>query len=210
MIQKFNDYDSTQAYSGGSTLPNGAYICKIIGAKVEDYTGSQAIKVAFDIAEGEQKGHFQSQYDSNDNEDKRWPISGTYTLWVPKDDGSQLDGYTKRKFKTFTNALEDSNSGYHFDWDESKFKGKLIGFTLCSTFYANKDGSKCGFSPAVYDALPVSKVKSKSYRAIPEQYIPKKLNSKYEEYLKKQQSDSGESINDFVPVSGGNAEEIPF
>ena len=126
MIKKFADYETTKAYTGDAfKLPAGGYICKIIGAKVEDYSWGQVIAIAFDINEGDQKDFYKKQFDANTSEDKKW--KGTYRLNVPKDDGSQQDAWTKRRFKTFTDALEESNSGYHFDWDEKKFKGKKVG-----------------------------------------------------------------------------------
>ena len=32
-----------------------------------------------------------------------------------------------RRFKTMIEAFEDSNDGYHWDWNEETLKGKLIG-----------------------------------------------------------------------------------
>ena len=66
---------------------------------------------------------------------------GMYWLGIPLDDNSKNDNFTKRKFKSFTDSLEDSNSGYHFDWDEQKFVGKQIGglFHNVSRVYAGKE-----------------------------------------------------------------------
>ena len=111
MIKKFNDFNETKGYSDSQQLPRGGYVCKIIGAKPIETKFGQSIKVAFDIAEGEFAGYYQQKYDANKNEDKKWP--GTFLLNVPSDDGSTQDGWTKRKFRTFTDALEDSNTGYH-------------------------------------------------------------------------------------------------
>ena len=160
MINKFNDYEQTQAYSDNVTLPRGGYICKIIGAKLIETNYGQSVKVALDIAEGDYAGYFQKKYDNNQNEDKKWSCS--YLLSVPKDDGSEKDGWTKRRFKTFTDALESSNDGYHFDWDERKFKGKLIGVVFNWRQY-DFNGT-VGFSPNAATVTTVEKIRNGNFK----------------------------------------------
>ena len=125
MIKKF-DIDKTKEYGDFQMLPRGGYVCVIMGAKIEEHTdGSQVIVLAMDIAEGEYAAYFQQQFSRQSGDNKIWPCR--YWLNVPKDDGSEHDEWDKRKFKTFTTSLEKSNEGYKFDWDETKFNGKLIG-----------------------------------------------------------------------------------
>lgn len=168
-IKQFKDYSTTRGYSDAQQLPRGGYVCRIIGAKIEEGNYGQTVKIAYDIAEGEFAGYFKEQFDDNPNEDKKWP--GVYLLNVPTDDGSQQDGWTKRKFRTFTDALEDSNPGYHFDWDETKFVGKLIGFIVNYREWTASDGSthmspnpaKTASTQAVRDGkfkVPEDKVKT--------------------------------------------------
>ena len=127
-MKPINNYDKVQGYAtGASQLPVGGYIFKITGVRYENgHNGtSDRIVIAFDVADGEYTGFFKKKFDSDMNEDKKW--KGTTTLYIPKEDGSEQDTWTTRKMKTFTNALEDSNQNYHFDWDENKWKGLLIG-----------------------------------------------------------------------------------
>lgn len=138
-INKFGDYEKTAAYTNIPQLPKGAYILKIGGAEVCENKNGQYIKISCDIAEGEYKGFFTNDYKAQTVEDKKWHCN--YLLNVPKDDGSEQDGWTKRRFKTVMMALEDSNPGYHFDWDEKKFKGKVIGGLFNIREYKANDGS---------------------------------------------------------------------
>ena len=125
MIKKF-DIDKTKEYGDFQMLPRGGYVCVIMGAKVEERSdGSQVIVLAMDIADGEYAAYFQQQFSRQTGDNKIWPCR--YWLNVPKDDGSERDEWDKRKFKTFTTSLEKSNEGYKFDWDETKFTGKVIG-----------------------------------------------------------------------------------
>lgn len=134
-MEKFNGYDeaSKAARSSGGRLPAGGYVCKIMNVKYQPKDGNKSafIKIQFDIAEGEYKDFFRKQYDSNTNEDKKW--KGAATIWCPNDDGSEKDGWTKNAFASWTNGLEDSNDGYTWDWDESKWKDKMIGIVFGET-----------------------------------------------------------------------------
>ena len=76
-------------------------------------------------AYGDYEGFYAKEYKAQQSEDKKWHCN--YLLNIPNDDGSEKDNWTKRRFKTFTEALEESNPGYRFDWDEQKFKGKIAG-----------------------------------------------------------------------------------
>lgn len=197
MIKKFGDYEQTKGYSdGGEQLPRGGYVCKIIGAKVQENEYGQSIKIAYDIAEGEYKDFFQKKYDANTNEDKKWP--GTFLLNVPSDDGSQQDGWTKRRFRTFTDALEDSNTGYHFDWDETKFKGKQVGFVFNYREWKAPDG-RYVMSPNVAKSTSTDKIRKGSFK------VP-------EDKLQKKSTDNTEQIGsgDLTIIPEGVNEEIPF
>lgn len=123
MIKAYNGAKAAK-FANREPLPRGGYVLKIISAKVEEYDWGQMLILAVDVCEGEHKGFFERDFKANTNEDKKW--RGTYRINVPTE-GSQ---YFETQQKTFNNliaCLEESNSGYHWDWDESKLKGKLIG-----------------------------------------------------------------------------------
>lgn len=125
MIKRFGDYEQTKAYGNYEQLPKGGYVLQIKGVETRSNSNGEYLFISADIYEGDYMQFFTREYKNQQTEDKKWHCN--YLLNIPKDDGSEQDGWTKRRFKTFTEALEDSNDGYHFDWDEQKFKGKLIG-----------------------------------------------------------------------------------
>ena len=127
-MKKFNKFETAQVKTGSvfEPLPKGAYVIKVLRAeecrnKKDD--GSY-IKVAFDIAEGEYTDFYKKQFDAVTDEDKHWPYDGIYNLVAPDDDSPQ---WQIDNFGTFVAALEDSNDGYHWDWDETKWKGLVLG-----------------------------------------------------------------------------------
>lgn len=138
-IKRFGDYETTKAYGDIQSLPKGGYVLKIMGAEVLSNSIGQYVKISCDVAEGEYANFFANEYRNQQSEDKKWHCN--YLLNVPNDDGSEKDGWTKRRFKTVIEAIEEANPGYHFDWDEKKFKGKLVGGLFNEREYQATDGS---------------------------------------------------------------------
>lgn len=126
MIKQFNGFKE-EALTPSQQLPAGNYVIVIKAVKYLQGSGgvSDKIEMAIDIAEGEQAGFFQKQFDANTDEDKRW--KGKATIWMPDGTGSDADKRAVRNFNSFAAYLANANPGYHWDWDEAKLKGKLIG-----------------------------------------------------------------------------------
>lgn len=135
-MNRFNGYDKAKKEAqrqGGAKLPAGAYVCNIINVKYEKATDdrSDRLLLQIDIFEGEHRSFFSKQFNENTAEDKKW--KGIIRMYVPKDDGSEKDDWTKRIFAGWIDAVEQSNPGYLWDWDENKLKGKLIGVVFGET-----------------------------------------------------------------------------
>ena len=196
-MKKFNGYDDAKkAAESIGRLPVGAYICKIMNVKfVEGENGnSDRIDVMFDIAEGDYKDFFKKQYDANTSEDKKW--KGKKSVYVPKDDGSEKDGWTKNTFAKWTTNLEKSNPGYSWDWDENKWKNKSIGIVFGETGTVF-EGKQITFTeprfPVCIDdvragSAPVAKFVAKNG------YV----------------ENNGSTDTSFINVPDGSEEEIPF
>ena len=171
MIKAFNDFDKVQGYQDRPQLPVGGYVMRIMGAEVKENSVGQYVQVSMDIAEGQYKDFFANDYRAQqpqDNKDKIWHC--TYFLNVPLDNGSEKDGWTKRKFKTFTEALEASNDGYHFDWDEKKFKGLSIGGLFNMREYKTRDGN-VGRSTNLAQVTSVEKIRTGKYKLPKDQLL---------------------------------------
>ena len=128
-MRLFKDYETTQAYTDGERLPSGYYIGVIKNAEeVQNRNGGSRLEIAVEITEGEYRDYFANDYRAQTRENKRW--RGVLPLFVPTDDGSERDGWTKRTFKTAITAIEESNSNYHWDWNEKTLRGLKIGFAV--------------------------------------------------------------------------------
>jgi len=161
-IKRFGDYDKVQGYQDRPQLPVGGYIMRIMGAEVKENRIGQYVQVSMDIAEGQYKDFFAEDYRAQDSSQRERVWHCNYLLNVPLDDGSEKDGWTKRKFKTFTEALEASNDGYHFDWDAKKFKGLMIG-GLFNIKEWEKDG-RHGRGTNLARICSVEKIRSGKYK----------------------------------------------
>lgn len=193
-MKAFKGYDEVKVNNGATAkLPEGIYKIKILGIKYQDNSSkgySDQLIIQYDIAEGEYENFFTNQYKSNTAEDKKY--KGVYRLYVPVDDGSEKDGWTKSKFKALTQSVEESNSGYTWNWDEQTLVGKVVGaiFNLKEYSFEGREG----FFTNLYRIIPVSEMATAK---VPEPtYLTDKGNT----------SGSG---SDFLGGNGG-LDEIPF
>lgn len=199
-MKQFNGYEEAKkAATAGAKLPVGAYVCKILDVKYEEGKDgkSDSIAIRFDIAEGEQKDFFKKQYEENTSEDKKW--KGKLNIYVPTDDGSERDSWTKRSFAGWTKAFEDSNDGYSFDWDEKKWKGLLVGIVFGETG-AVINGKEIKYTEARF-AVAVSKVRDGS--------APVAKFKARDGYTGNGNASTGNTPG-FMSIPEGVEEEIPF
>ena len=173
-MRPFKDYETTQTITGSRQLPVGAYVCTILKAEEKVYSSSKGewhkLEISFDIAEGENKGFYAVDYRAQTGEDKKW--KGVIRLNVPNDGGSEMDAWNKRSFKTNMQAIEESNNGYHWDWNEAQLKNKTVGIVFRSEEW--EYNGRSGWRTAAFKFIPAADVKSGNFK-IPD---PKPLKGK--------------------------------
>lgn len=171
-MKKPSNWNDVKAAGERVKLPAGGYEAKIINAKVVSYDGSngsyERLEIAVDITAGEYKDYYKQDFDSNTRDDKKW--RGVARFYVPTDDGSEKDEYTKSVLKSVTDALEDSNKDYHWDWDETKLKGLKVGILVRDKEY-EIDG-KHGFSPEIFRFTNINRIKEGKF-TVPKQKLLK-------------------------------------
>lgn len=165
-------YTGFEAKKTGSRehLPAGGYVDKIMKAEEIAYDWGRVLLLSVDVAEGEQREFFAKDYKAQDGEDRKW--RGTYRLNIPKDDGTEKDGWTKRTFGNAMWAIEASNPGYHWDWNEAALKGKLVG-----ALYRNKEweyDGKTGWTTECCALTDVDSIRSNSFKMPKDKPLAKK------------------------------------
>lgn len=149
------NWENVQAARERDVLPAGGYVIKIVGAKVASYDTFERLEIALDIAEGDHKGFYEAEFKGQTTEDRKW--KGVLRQYLPKEDGSESDEWTKSSLKALFEAIEESNPGYHWDWDETKLKGKTVGclFRLEEWSYNGKKGWKA----TPFKFIPADKIR---------------------------------------------------
>lgn len=202
-MKAFNGFEAAQEAAkrmSGERLPVGAYVCQIKNVQYVEGEDdkSDRIDILFDIAEGDHKDFFKNQYENNTAEDKKW--KGRKSIYVPKDDGSEKDEWTKNTFAKWTNAFEDSNAKYKWDWKEEKWKGLMVGIVFGETGTVI-DGKEITYTEARF-ATSIEKVRNGSAPAA--KFVMKNG------YTGSQKNNSGAGSDDFMKIPDGSTEEIPF
>jgi len=122
------DLDNVQEFTRFKN-PVGGFVCEI--KTVEDVPDKEYLKVGYDIAQAlnDEQKEFVGMYEKRKKErDFDYPT----TVVSYKENSLPF-------FKGFVTAVENSNKGYKWDNDETKFIGKLIGFVIGEEEYEGKD-----------------------------------------------------------------------
>lgn len=159
MIRRPNNWNEVKEFTERPKLPLGAYVCQVKKAVVQSNAFGDQLCLVFDIAEGDFKGYYDDDFKSNTNENKKW--KGVFRQWLPKDNGTEQDEWTKSAFKGMLSAFEKSNPGYQWNWEETSLTGKFIGI-----LYRNEEweyDGKSGWAVRPFRAIDIELVKSQDY-----------------------------------------------
>ena len=204
MIRRPNNWNEVQEFSDRPKLPLGAYVCKIRKAVVQHSAYGEQLCLLFDIADGEYKGFFEEDFKANTRADKKW--KGVLRQFIPRDDGSEKDEWTKSAFKGLITSIEKSNMGYQWNWDEASLAGKYVGILFRNEEWEWED--KTGWAVRPFKAISIDSVKSGDFR------LPKDKPLKNKSVASSFNYDT--SAYDYAPQSTGFAEiddsdgDLPF
>lgn len=127
-MKKINDWENIKEADEFTSIKPGGYIAYI--KNIQDDTQKEYLKVSYDIKEGEFKDYYMNLYQSQN-------------FWG----GAFYRSYKENAqsfFKGFITAVEKSNQGYKWDWNEQGLKGKLIGIVLQEEEYIPQQGKHAG------------------------------------------------------------------
>lgn len=195
-MKPFNGFEAKKSAAGRAHLPAGGYVVKILNAEEVENAWGRSLVLSFDVAEGEHAGFFQADYQDNPNEDRKW--RGNYRLRIPKDDGSKEDGWAKRTFGNVMWAIEDSNPGYHWDWDETKLAGKKIGVLFRNKEWEmeTEQGRRTGWTTECCAVISAGDARDGKYKMPKDKPLPDStVNAK---------------AADFKPLPDADAADLPW
>ena len=129
-MNKPNGYDEAEAKVGGGDFPQppaGGYVAKIVTAEIKKSArGNEMLVIGVDIADGEFKDHWTKLAEKFDK-----PF---YPSIFQLTEGDHVS-----YFKGLISAIEQSNSGFKFNFNEQDLIGKRLGVNLREEEYLNKE-----------------------------------------------------------------------
>lgn len=150
-------YDEAEVITGEfKRITLGGHVCQIKNAKIEKTTtGKEVLVIQFDIANGDCANYYTEDYQRRflTNPDAKY--QGVYRQLT--------EGNSVKFLKGMLTAIENSNDGYKWNWDEKTLKGKYFGGVFGEEQYINGKGdakmaTKCRFIRSVDQVLAGVKV----------------------------------------------------
>lgn len=136
-------------------LPAGGYVCRI--TKVKDFPDKEYLLIEYDVAEGEYKGWWAET-------EERAGFWGGHFVRSYKDSAAGF-------FKGFISAVEKSNPGFEWAWDENALLGKLVGLVLNEEEYRKNNGD-IGNRLNVAKNLDISTIRSSDFTVPEKKCLP--------------------------------------
>ena len=124
-MRKVAGYDQAVAFDGNfERMAPGGHVCQILNAVVQQNDrGDDMLVLLMDVREGSSYDDFyRREFDrkKSSNPNARWPCQ--YRQFTVTKDGS-----ASSYFKGLIQAIEKSNPGYQWNWDEMTLRGKYVG-----------------------------------------------------------------------------------
>ena len=126
-------YNNAEAPSGFEQIEPGWYPGTILEVKqTQTAWGDESVTFFFDIIDGKYKQYFSKNYKADSNPDKKWR-------------GTLEQSITEKGipyFKGLITAIEESNPGFKWDFEESSLKGKKVGIGFRKEWYEKNGEDK--------------------------------------------------------------------
>lgn len=191
-MKPIENWENVKAAGSIENIPAGAYVCEIkqVVEKSNKNSSGTHLEISFEVAEGEYKDFFGRDYRNQTREDKFW--RGIIRQNVPN---ASSDKYATQAsfFRAFTDNIEDSNPGYHWDWNEAGLKGKKIGVVFGEREKQSQKGTIYTVTDAT-DVICVEDARAGRFK-MPE---------------KKTINHSNNAFGGFAPIAAGSADDLPF
>lgn len=153
-MKAFNGYEAKYQAGGAifEPIPAGAYVGKIYGAKADE----QALVIQVDVTEGEYANYYHDRFKADEGSSFGQKYKGTFRLSLPAGDSN--DDWKIRMFNSAIGAIELSNPGYKWDWNEAGLKGKSIGLNVREREW--EMNGNAGVTTEIGALVPVEDVKA--------------------------------------------------
>lgn len=202
----YEKFKSEERSEGVARLPVGCYVCMIQKAE-ETVTknGFHYLTLYLDVCEGEKTGFFMSDYQSKVARGfSNVKYNGTFGIAIPADLNDPKD-WRVRNFKNNIWAIEQSNPGYTWDWNEMMLARKYVGINVREREWLRQDGEELrhGVITEIGQLETVSDVRSGKCKEMKRRGLSDEDEARLEAYESRAQTTS----NQPMPVEDV---ELPF
>jgi hypothetical protein len=133
-MKQFSGFKSEAPATKYPMLPAGTYVAGIKNVKVDGKEPDQQLVLRLDIIEGDWAGYYTKRYehDGQNARDYQAKYKGDFRIQIP-DPANPKRQHPEWDTKAFNNAMwaiEQSNPGYKWDWNEGGLKGKIVGINV--------------------------------------------------------------------------------
>lgn len=148
-MRKIDNWNEiTPVTGGGEQLPPGVYKVGIVNAFAgTTQAGKEKLVLALEVTEGDYQGIFSRKFRARKqyNEQAQWPC-----LFHQVTEGDSVGRY-----KGLIMAVEASNPGYTWDFDETTLKGKEVGCVFREEEYIGQQDGKIHSIAKPYQFIPI-------------------------------------------------------
>lgn len=136
-MKAFDGFKSEASAKKYPMLPAGTYVAAIKNVKIDGAEPDQQLVLRLEIIEGEWAGYFTKRYEHDSQgaglqQQYQAKYKGDLRLQIPNPENGRRT-HPEWDVRTFNNAIwaiEQSNPGYRWDWNEAGLKGKTVGINV--------------------------------------------------------------------------------
>ena len=153
-MKAFNGFKAEASTGKVKQLPVGAYVAKIKKVFIDGTEPDQYIRLRVDVCEGPYENFFLNRFMADKESSKYEPkYKGDYKIRIPNDNNPKAM-YPESDLKRFNDMIyriEQSNDGYHWDWNEKGLEGLLVGINMVESEYNGYKFTKIGRTEIAQD-----------------------------------------------------------
>ncbi len=152
-MRPFNEFKSEPRTERFPQLPAGAYVCAIQAVKEDGAYPDDSIVLRLEVIEGEWAGYYAKRYqhDTQTAATASVPFEarykGDFRIRAPRSENPHIQNldWAIRSFNNAIWSIEDSNDGYHFDFNNvAALKGKLVGISVRNASFNGNSYTEIG------------------------------------------------------------------
>ena len=136
---KYDGMKAEESKGNLKNLPAGPYVAKVLKTEIKGEEPDQQLAVVMDIWEGQYAGWYMTKFKADQDRGGNFEVKYKGVLRIripnPNNPNARYPESDLRRFNDMIWRFEQSNPGFHWDGDEMKLKGLLIGISIQEDSY---------------------------------------------------------------------------